>query len=622
MKRSSRASWMLVIAAAWGGLAASLASAQTPELVLHLANNTEITENTTGAVVRWGNVASTFGDATQTDASLAGEQRQETYPGKVNVGFATYGSHMRLESSGSYFSDNTFSVFYAGHVGDVTNIATLFGNFSWEASKSWSGIRFVRRANGDMAMQYGAPNWAQVNFGNLPENEFFFFGFTMDASGNYRYFDNASESVLTGTISGTLQHKNRQILVNKAQMGFGNRAHDQTEMAELRIYNDTMDAATFDALRTEFAAAYPELVKSSFQVTDTLPSWRAGVDRTGAVQLVFSDAVGTVTTYPTVEVNKGATTVTGQWSQPTANTLSFKPNTIWPEGALVKLSVQPQLTSATGALISLAARTDYNFLMNSSPDYGVERQTIASIGTVNNGTHNLPLKLTLPRTRTAPVPVYIWVHGGGWSGGTLTESSAAWGPHANYLARKSGVATLGIAYRCLGSNGTFTQAMEDIDIAYQWALANADTYNLDMNRVIFAGGSAGSPLAALAAQRYGGVAAFIGFNGIYDFENNALSSFGNGNNYGQRTPSAQENSAIFNLSEQPPAVLLLHGDADTTIHITQSTRFADAVVAAGGSATMVTYPGEPHAFFNWGREEAEDVLYEVMAFLKANGLTQ
>lgn len=611
-------SWALLLV---GAQVQTQAQTQAAQLVLDLQNNTGIVEDTVGAVVRWENQASTLGDAVQPDASLAGEQRQETYPGKVNVGFSTTGSFMTLESSGAYFSDGSFSVFYAGHVGDVTNIATLFGNFSWEASNSWSGIRFVRRSNGDLAMQYGSPNWSQLILSSLPENEFFYFGFTMDAAGNYRYFDNASESVITGQINATLQHLGRTIRVNRAQMGYGS-VHDQTEIAELKIYDDVMDATTFEDARLQLAASYPELVKSSFEVTGTSPSWRVGVSRTAALTISFSDTIGTVGQYPTISVNKGATTVSGQWSQPTTNSLQFTPDAAWPEGALVKVSVEPQLTSTTGALINLAGRTDYNFVMNTSASYGLEREAIASIGTVNSGTHNLPMKLTLPQTRTTPVPVYIWVHGGGWSGGTAAESNAPWGPHANYLAREYGIATVGVAYRCLGSNGTFTQAMEDIGIAYQWVVDNADVYNFDLSRVVFAGGSAGTPLASLAAQRYDGVAAFIGLNGLYDFTNNSLSSFGNGNNYGQQDPSALANSALHNLNEGPPAVLLLHGDADTVIHMSQSTNFGDAVAQAGSGAEVVIYADEPHAFFNWGWEQAEDVLWEMIEFLSINGLTQ
>ncbi|MEP1890950.1 MAG: MBG domain-containing protein, partial [Cyclobacteriaceae bacterium] len=210
--------------------------------------------------------------------------------------------------------------------------------------------------------------------------------------------------------------------------------------------------------------------------------------------------------------------------------------------------------------------------------------------------------------------VHIWVHGGGWSGGTLAASSASYSPHDVYLADNLGVATLGISYRCKGSNGSFTLAMEDVDAAYQWAVANAATYNFDMTKVFFSGGSAGSPLAALAAQRYDGTVGFIGFNGMYDFVNDG-GSWGQGNGYGQEDPSAEANSPIFQLRDVPPATIMMHGDVDTTIPYTQSTLFEDAINNNGGIAETVIYPGEVHAFFNLNQPEYEDVLFEMANFI-------
>ncbi|MEP4723858.1 MAG: alpha/beta hydrolase, partial [Lentilitoribacter sp.] len=186
--------------------------------------------------------------------------------------------------------------------------------------------------------------------------------------------------------------------------------------------------------------------------------------------------------------------------------------------------------------------------------------------------------------------------------------------HGTYLAENLGVATLGISYRCQGSNGSFTLAMEDVDAAYQWAVANAATYNFDMTKVFFSGGSAGSPLAALAAQRYDAAVGFIGFNGMYDFVNDN-GSWGQGNGYGQEDPSAEANSPIFQLRDVPPATIMMHGDADTTIPYTQSTLFEDAINNNGGIAETVIYPGEVHAFFNLNQPEYQDVLFEMANFI-------
>ena len=153
-----------------------------------------------------------------------------------------------------------------------------------------------------------------------------------------------------------------------------------------------------------------------------------------------------------------------------------------------------------------------------------------------------------------------------------------------------------------------------MDRAYQWAVDNAETYNLDMTKVFFSGGSAGTPLAAMASQRLPNVLGFIGFNGIYDFVNDA-GDYGAGNWYKQDVPSETANSAFFNLSDNPPATILMHGDADNTISHTQSIRFADAINAKGGSAETIIYPGEVHSFFSRDKTFHEDAFYEMANFM-------
>ena len=131
----------------------------TQDLVLWLQNDEGIFEDSNGSVTRWDNQVQSNGDATQSNSALGGEALQETYPGNVNVGFNRNGAFLALDDSSSYFSDSSFSVFYTGSVGDVGNIANLFGNMRPESSdfSIYSGLRFVRRSNGDLFLQYASP---------------------------------------------------------------------------------------------------------------------------------------------------------------------------------------------------------------------------------------------------------------------------------------------------------------------------------------------------------------------------------------------------------------------------------------------------------------------------------
>jgi acetyl esterase/lipase len=602
----------------------SITQCSAEELLLWLENNQGIVENSEGSVIRWENQIALNGDATQNNAELGGEQMEETYPGKVNVGFNKNGSFLGLVGSSAYFSDGTFSVFYAGKTGDVNKLASLFGNMKAEDDQfeEYSGFRFVRQDNGDIAFQYSSPSWTQIILNQLPEDEFFFFGFTLNATGEFKYFDNILEEVVTGTIGNAIVHSDRDVNLNLVLKYDGSATYDHTEVAEMMVYDNFMSDTRFQEMKESYAISYPELVTSSFEIAQVTPVNRTELLIADPISIVFSNEMEQpVYDYPSITLNKSTLPVVGNWSVTAPNTISFTSDQDWPYGALVKVVINPLLKSIDDVNISIAARSVYNFIVETEDNYVVEEVIIPTVTTRNEGTHNIPGELVIPLGVDKKVPLHFWIHGGGWSGGTLTESFSSKSPHADYLAKHLGVATMGVAYRTKGSEGNFTQAMIDIDAAYQWALANAKTYNFDMSKVIFSGGSAGAPLAALAAQRYSSTQAFVGFNGIYNFKEDELSNFGGGNGYGQEDPTPEANSAYYQLSFPAPATLLLHGTADTTINIGQSTSFADLVANEGGISKMVEYQDEPHAFFNSKKQAYEDVLYEMVTFLTSLGLT-
>lgn len=322
-----------------------------------------------------------------------------------------------------------------------------------------------------------------------------------------------------------------------------------------------------------------------------------------------------------VYINKVLVQDAYSWMLNSSTTLSLKPSTEWPQGSLISVIIGSDFISVNSHPYN-GNIFEFEFIVDTEANFGVERIQIPTLVTRNNGVHNIPLHVALPKDRSQKVPVQFWVHGGGWNGGNATNSYTWDGPHSEYLAEELGIATLEIGYRCKGSDGTFAQAMEDIETAYQWAVANTETYNLDLKNSFFSGGSAGTPLSSLAAQLYPNIKAYVGFNGIYNFVNNPGSSFPSNNSYQQCYPSCEENSAIFKLRENPPITLLMHGNNDSTINYQQSVLFANAIVQAGGEAKAIIYPNETHAFFNKDKVQYEDCLYEMVKFLKSIGLTQ
>lgn len=590
--------------------------------VVSLKNATGIVEDNLGSVIRWDNQIAGYGHAIQTVSALGANQLQETYPGKVNVGFSKDGSFLALEGTSAYISDNTYSFFYVGKANPIGKPASLLGNYNIPgAFNNCAGIRFVMLEDGSINFDYAKPNYVRINLGTIPLGGYFFFGFTMNASGNYSYFDSNSSIVKTGTISTSMIANTEELKFNLFEEKDGSHTYNHTEVVEFSMFDGALSTADFQTQFERLTNQYPELVTAVapyLKVDNVTPTQHLNISKTETIALTCNQNIDINSVLPKIYLNKGTTATAGTWSLTNPKTLSFTPSQNWPLGALVSLQIQEGLLSTDGGAVDISKRTKYDFIVETESTYGTAQNTeLAAIATVDfpQVGHTLPLKITLPTTSDKKIPVHIWVHGGGWSGGSAASSNAAMSPHADYLAENLGVATLSISYRCSGSSGTFSLAMEDIDTAYQWALANADVYNFDMTKVFFSGGSAGTPLAALASQKYPAVIGFIGFNGIYDFVNDA-GDFGNTNWYKQNIPSETINSAFFQLRTNPPATIMMHGDADTTISYKQSTLFADAINAKGATARAVIYPREVHAFFNPGQPAYEDVLYEMVTFMK------
>jgi acetyl esterase/lipase len=109
------------------------------------------------------------------------------------------------------------------------------------------------------------------------------------------------------------------------------------------------------------------------------------------------------------------------------------------------------------------------------------------------GSHDLVLDLYRPTGAKGPLPVIVFLHGGGWSGGTRTT-----GPDFTRFFAQDGFAMASIEYR-LAPSVTFPSNVEDVKTAVRWLRANAERLGLDADRVGLWGTSAGGHLAAVAA---------------------------------------------------------------------------------------------------------------------------
>jgi acetyl esterase/lipase len=145
------------------------------------------------------------------------------------------------------------------------------------------------------------------------------------------------------------------------------------------------------------------------------------------------------------------------------------------------------IRQATGVFVLLLAIAP---LVGARQAPAVEIQTLTY---ASPGGHDLVLDLYRPVGARGRLPVIVFLHGGGWSGGTRTT-----GPDFKRFFAQDGFAMASIEYR-LTPSVTFPSNVEDVKTAVRWLRANADRLGLASDRIGIWGTSAGGHLGAVAA---------------------------------------------------------------------------------------------------------------------------
>ncbi|MFK8079057.1 MAG: alpha/beta hydrolase [Granulosicoccus sp.] len=119
----------------------------------------------------------------------------------------------------------------------------------------------------------------------------------------------------------------------------------------------------------------------------------------------------------------------------------------------------------------------------------------------------------LYRASASSAPVLVYVHGGGWVGGSIDLNE----PAARALASQSGCHVFSISYR-LAPDHPYPAGLEDCKAAVQWLMAGRGPVDLETQCVAIGGASAGANLAlstALSLDR-ADFKALLLFYGVFD----------------------------------------------------------------------------------------------------------
>ncbi|MED1058265.1 alpha/beta hydrolase [Bacillus mycoides] len=103
----------------------------------------------------------------------------------------------------------------------------------------------------------------------------------------------------------------------------------------------------------------------------------------------------------------------------------------------------------------------------------------------------LPLRIYRPKSNNEPLPVLLWIHGGGYILGSIDDNDDT----CMRFAKEAGCVVVSVDYR-LAPEHPYPAPIEDCYSALKWIAYNAKSLNIDSNRIGVAGVSAGGGLTA------------------------------------------------------------------------------------------------------------------------------
>jgi len=264
---------------------------------------------------------------------------------------------------------------------------------------------------------------------------------------------------------------------------------------------------------------------------------------------------------------------------------------------------------------------------------------------IETGYRPLDLEAWVPASDN-PVPVVVWVHGGGYAMGDRRRT-----PDPQRFARlfptviDAGMALVSIDYR-LGREASFPGAVHDAKAALRWLARYATELGIDSTRVGLWGESAGGHLAGFTAATHGvgawdgeqgvraggvGLKALVSWYGAMDLNTivrpgitpEIEAAFG-GNvpefikfppeyfNLGAERwldPEVRaEASPLTHASAALPPTLFIHGEADRMVPIQQSETMLERLLTLGVDAELVRIPGADHVWMGVDQATVDGII--------------
>ena len=248
----------------------------------------------------------------------------------------------------------------------------------------------------------------------------------------------------------------------------------------------------------------------------------------------------------------------------------------------------------------------------------------------------LELDLVLPAETGEPVPVVVFVHGGGWRLGSRHSVGPMYrgaSPSPFERVAQAGVAVASIDYR-LSGEATWPAQLHDAKAAVRWMRARAGELGIDPDRIAAWGESSGGHLAELLGLTADDPAleGEVGITGpssrvaavVAWFAPSDVAAVGTDTGADPDDATTREAqllgapaasvpdlaaqaSPVTHVSPAAPPFLLLHGAGDRAVPCVQSERLHSALAEAGVDVELDVYEDADHMWLG-SPETAEKAL--------------
>lgn len=230
-----------------------------------------------------------------------------------------------------------------------------------------------------------------------------------------------------------------------------------------------------------------------------------------------------------------------------------------------------------------------------------------------------------------PMPVIMYIHGGGWSSG---DKAGVGGREWNSYFAKNGYFAVNINYR-LSGEAIFPAQIHDCKAAIRWLRANHVNYHINPEKIGVWGHSAGGHLAALLATSIGNgelegksghpnypthincavtVSApidILKMGGWHDLENSHEAKLIGEKTVQENAELAQKTNPIQYINNKSKNIpfLTIHGEADEIVPVSQ----AQLIYESLPHATLLTVKGADHGMAG-GNLTINTLLEMILAF--------